>query len=188
LLRQARRAAAATATGGLVALALLGALAAPARATIPDPSPASSSPTALGPDAYPGASTRSAAVSHSVPSSTFVPAAGSVGSVVPAATVERHAPVVRTRVSGRSRPAVTTTHHAAKHETAARKPRATPRKSSSVLPFADLFVPARAAASAAPVLVRAERNAVSAGLALAVAGVVLSSGLLLAGVAREVRR
>jgi hypothetical protein len=183
LLRQARRAAAATAIGGLVGLALLGA--APARAASPDPSPGISSPS---PDPYPGAATRSTATSHPATSSTFVPAAGSVSSVEPTARVAPHsAPVVRQRASRSSRPAVTT-HSSANQAAAVRKQRTTPRKRSPLLPFADLFTPARSAAAAAPVLAtRAERNAVSAGLALAVAGVVLSSGLLLAGIAREVR-
>jgi hypothetical protein len=180
LLRQARRAVPAIAVCGIAAFALLGVLAAPARAANPDPSPAGSGPPQ--PDAY--GTARSTAVAR--PSvQTSIPAAATP-TFTPLAPV-RTEPVTRPRVTHRPRPQAIR-HGAKKHQAAAHaKKRVTPHPRSTLLPFADLVAPARAAAAAAPlVAVRSERKVVSVALALAVAGVVLCSGLLVAGVAREV--
>jgi hypothetical protein len=181
LLRQARRAVPAIAVCGIAAFALLGVLAAPARAANPDPSPAGSGPPQ--PDAY--GTARSTAVARPA-AQTSVPAAVAPTFTAPAAAPVRIEPVTRPRVIHRSRPKATG-HAAKKHRVAVHeKKRVTPKPHSTLLPFADLVAPARAAAAAPLVAARSERKVVSVALALAVAGVVLCSGLLVAGVAREV--
>jgi hypothetical protein len=195
LLRQARRAASATAAGGLVvlalaaplALALAAALASPARAASPDPSPAGAAPT---PDPYPGSGSQARSTAGSHPAASVPVVSSRTGSAVaPTAAPARTVPAVRPGVSHRTRPAAgvrqSTKPSGARHRPTQR----THRRPSPLLPFTDLIAPAWAAASAAPALARrADPQAVSTALALAVAGVVLSSGLLLAGIAREVRR